>query len=127
MSFLRDDAVGRRISRRLLRVKCFLVHLIATIVIAVGMTAAADRSLISKAAVDVVIPAAILVFIAHALWITYQESTDLIVRQEAGRADDDWDEKPKHDGRLVLGDDGELVEIDPDDLDEPYEAKRKRD
>lgn len=113
-----DNAVESRVSSRLLRVKRFFVHLIVTLVVAVGLTAASARGWVANEAADALIPAAILIFVAHALWLAYQEATYMIVQQETG---DDWDEKPKRDTRLAVGDDGELVEID-----EPHAEKRKR-
>jgi hypothetical protein len=101
----------------LLRIKRLFVHLVATLVIAVGMTVAAQRFDVPKSAAEVVIPAAVLLFIAHALWLMYREGQQFIIRQEIERerADAEMDEKPKREERLALGDDGELIEITDDE------------
>jgi hypothetical protein len=117
------DMVDKRIHRRLLKWKRLAVHLIFTFVIAIGLTIAIEGGNLSRD-FEFVIPAAVLLFIPHALWVSYGEMRNFIVRQEyerTGLSVDDTDEKPKHGSRLMLDDDGELVEyIDIEDEKSKY-------
>jgi hypothetical protein len=120
---------NRPLRGRVLRIKRLFVHLVATIVLALAITAGVDRFNVPRSVGDVVIPAAVLLFVARALWVSYQEATYFIVQQEAERErqrDESWsDEKPKR-GRLELGDDGELVEIVDDAEAELHDTEPKR-
>jgi hypothetical protein len=116
---------NRPLRGRVLRIKRLFVHLVATIVLALAITAGVDRFNVPRSVGDVVIPAAVLLFVARALWVSYQEATYFVVRHEAER-DESWsDEKPKR-GRLELGDDGELVEIVDDAEAELHDTEPKR-
>jgi hypothetical protein len=82
-------------------VKRLFVHLAATIALAVGLTILIEQRGASRD-LEFIIPLAILVFIAHALWLAYQVAQRVLGEQEAK-------EKPKRSERLADDDDGEVV------------------
>ncbi len=108
-----DNTVHDRVQRRLLKWKRLILHLILTLVIAIGLTMAIEGGGLSRD-FEFLIPAAVLLFIPHALWVSFCELRNVITRQEYERAGvslDDVDEKPKRGGHLLVDDDGELLEM----------------
>ncbi len=78
--------------------------------------------------IEGVIPAAILIFVAHALWVMYQEARNMILHQETERLSaESWsDEKPKRQ-QFRISDDGELIETtDWVEDTQPQKPKRVR-
>jgi hypothetical protein len=79
--------------------------------------------------VEFLIPVVVLVYIAHALWIGYQGASSFIVQQaierERRRTDAETAEKPKRGNRLILDDDGELVEVPDEALEQPAEKSKR--
>lgn len=126
MAHLNADVTQARISQRLLRYKRFMLHLVATVVVAVGLAVAVDRFGMPGNVQDILSPVVVLLLLAHAFWLMYAESATAITRQEmqAGQGNLEWEEKPKNDTQLAIGEDGELVEIIGED--EVYPDKRKR-
>jgi hypothetical protein len=108
-----DSGREKRIQNRLKRVKRLFVHLALTLMIVLGIIYAVDQLGISARIEDDMIPIVVLLFIAHALWVMYQEAENFITQQETQRADAP-EEKPKH--YLALDDDGELTEIIEDEM-----------
>jgi hypothetical protein len=108
-----DKLVLERVEKRLNGIRRLFVHLILTVVIALGLTWAVDQLGVPRKAEDI-IPLAVLLFIAHALWVMYTEMRYRIVQEELSRAqesDANLDDKPKRGGSFALDDDGELVEL----------------
>lgn len=122
--FRYDRFSGRRadrINQRLLRLKRLFVHLVLTVVLALSLTYTSNPAI--QSASDTLIPVIVLLFIAHAFKVMYREAEHFIVQQEMAAQDAELEEKPKRGGRLVLDDDGELVEIFSDD--EPEEKPKR--
>lgn len=118
---------NERAGKRIYRLKVLFVHLVATLVIAIGVRVAMDRFNLSRD-VEAVIPAAILLFVAHALWVMYQEARNMILQQETERlrVESLSGEKPKRQ-QFRIGDDGELVETtDWVEETQPQKPKRSR-
>lgn len=115
-------SVNERAGKRFFRLKVLFVHLVATLVIALGVTLAMDRFNLSRA-IEGVIPAAILLFVAHALWVMYREARAWIIHQEM-RAETGSEAKPKRQ-QFRVGDDGELIET-TDWVEETQPQKPKR-
>jgi len=103
------------------RMKRLFIHLALTLVITLGIIYSVDNLGLPARVEDDIIPIVVLLFIAHALWLVYQEARYSIIQQEMQRsAGDDEAEKPKH--QLEISDDGELVEVFFDDA-EPEKVK----
>jgi hypothetical protein len=112
-----------RIERRLQRRKLLTLHVGLTILVALTVVWAVDVFNLPSKTQDVIIPAAVLLLIAHLLWTKYQDSGEAIIRQEIQREQQgDLYEKPKH--RMAIDDDGELTEIVYDQ--DAWEEKPKR-
>jgi hypothetical protein len=126
--YLDEEAVRERVRKRLTRLKLFAAHLVLTVAVCLTLTLAIDQAWLPKS-VEGLIPIVVLVYIAHALWIGYQEASNFIVQQEIERerrrADAEAAEKPKRGNRLILDDDGELLEA-PDEATEQPAEKSKR-
>jgi Co/Zn/Cd efflux system component len=104
-------AASKRLQSRLKRVKGLFVHLVLTLVLTLGIIYGVDHLGLAARTEDDVIPILVLLLIAHALWVVYQEAVHAITQQEMQNAglDDVMEEKLKR--RLGVGDDGELTEI----------------
>ncbi|MBZ0287243.1 MAG: hypothetical protein K8I30_06485 [Anaerolineae bacterium] len=100
-----------RLQKRLNRMRRVFIHLVLTLIIVLSITWAVEQTHVPRS-LENIVPAAVLLFIAHALWVVYQESSAFIVHQEMQRAgyDEDAREKPKR-GAFTIDDEGELVEI----------------
>ncbi len=106
---LDENAVQERVTRRLNRYKRLLAHLLITLVLVAILSWANFQ-------VNILVPAVVLLFIAHALWVAvYQEAKETIIHQEMERARQSapaaFAEKPKREQHFSLKSDGELVEI----------------
>jgi hypothetical protein len=118
-----SDRIERRVEKRLRRRKHLFIHLALTLLFVLVATWFVDLFGAPRQIEDVIIPAAVLLFVARALWYIYQESGSFIIQQETERERyAEPDEKPKH--QMAVGDDGELAEIAYDDDD--WEEKLKR-
>jgi hypothetical protein len=126
--YLDEEAVRQRIQKRLRRLRLFVAHLVLTVIVSLGLTLATERAWLPKS-LDGLIPIVVLVYLAHALWIGYQGVSGFIVQQEMEReqrrADAEAAEKPKRGSSLILDDDGELMEV-PDEVVEQPAQKSKR-
>lgn len=114
-----SDRIEHRVEKRLRRRKHLFIHLALTLLFVLAATWFVDLFGAPRQIEDVVIPAAVLLFVARALWYIYQESGSFIIQQETERERyAEQAEKPKH--HLAIGEDGELTEIayDEDDWDE---------
>ena len=103
----------KHMQSRLNRVKRLFAHLALTLVIVLGIIYSVDHLGVPARIENDLIPIFVLVFIAHALWVVYQEAVHTITRQEMQHEADYSAEKPKR--HLALDDDGELTEIIYDD------------
>jgi hypothetical protein len=116
---------SERANRRLRRLRLLFVHLVLTIILALGLTYLSNLEPFSLSifggevhipgAADSVIPVVVLLFVAHALWFVYREARNFIVRDEMPRQETVLQEKPKREQHFVLDDDGELVEVPVED------------
>jgi hypothetical protein len=126
--YLDEDAVRERIQKPLKRLRFFFAHLVLTAVVALGLTLAIEQAWLPKS-VEFLIPTAVLVYIAHALWIGYQGASSFIVQQaierEQRRANVEAAEKPKRGNHLILDGDGELVEVPDEALEQPAEKSKR--
>jgi hypothetical protein len=110
-----EGSTQQRIQQRLNRMRRLFAHLVLTLLIVLGIIYSVDHLGIPPQTEDDLIPIVVLLFIAHALWVGYQEAGQFITQQETQRGDsyDELDEKPKH--HLGVGDDGELTEVISDE------------
>ncbi len=123
-----ENVIRERAAKRLSRFRRLIVHLGLTVVIALGLTFAIDQFRLPRV-VEVVIPLAVLLFIAHAFWLMYVAARDRITEQEFERERQRRADraraavsKPKRAQHFSLSDDGELVQVD----DSPEYEKTKR-
>lgn len=120
-----DDEVRQRVRNRLTRIKRFFLHLVVTIIACLALTLGINQFGLSRS-LEPAIPILVLLYIAHAISLGYQETVSFIVQQEMGRVERSDDisieEKPKRGQALVLGDDGELEEV----LERPTHETRQR-
>lgn len=106
--------VEERIQKRLLRRKLFSLHAGLTILVALATVWAVDVFNLPDKTQEIIIPAAVLLLIAHGLWSKYQDGVERIIREEMQRGEPgDFYEKPKH--HMAIDDDGELTEIVDDE------------
>jgi hypothetical protein len=114
-----------RLRKRLNRMRRVFIHLVLTLIIALSITWSVEQ-MNAPRSIENLVPVAVLLFIAHALWVTYQESSAFIVHQEMQRTgyDEDMSEKPKR-GAFTIDDEGELVEI-VDDAAQDEKLKHNR-
>jgi hypothetical protein len=115
-----DTALSERVHHRLWRLRRLVIHLVITLILAVSMSLILEQPNAPEV-LETLIPAVVLVFIAHALWFSYQEAQRYIVQQESNREEAGLSEKPKRGVRMSLSDDGELIE-----LPEAFDEKPKR-
>jgi low temperature requirement protein LtrA len=108
--------VQERIEKRLNRFRRFFGHLVLTVIIALGTTKLVE-DLGAPRQWENIIPVAVMIFIAHALWLMYREVKQMIIQQELQReqqTDLVWSDKPKR--YYVAEDDGELVEVTAEEI-----------
>lgn len=117
------DRLQDRIDKRLRRRKLLSLHVGLTILIALATVWAVEVFNLPSKAEDIVIPAAVLLLIAHVLWSKYQDAANTIIQQETLREQQmDAYEKPKH--HMAVDDDGELTEVIYDENDLEEKSKR---
>lgn len=127
-----ENEVRDRITWRLARLKRLFIHMGITLVVVIGLTFALEQRAI-PADLEVLIPAAVLLFIAHAFWVMWLEAKHYIVQQEMSSQHTERQEKLKHSEIVGIGDDGELVELPEDEIgttrgeDEDFEQDWNRD
>jgi len=117
------ESLNNRIEKRLRRRRFFFLHAGFTVLLTLAVLWAVDVFNLPPKTQDIVIPAAVLLLIAHLLWSKYQDTNDAIIQQELRRERQYQQmEKPKR--HLMVSDDGELSEVVEDDWDDRNEKAK---
>lgn len=120
MSFERSDydTIHERAAKRIARIKRLFIHLMVTVGLAIGITVAVDRLGAHRNFEDIMLPATIILFVAHAVWLMATEASNYALLVEMMRAQQQPPAKQKRKRQLperLIASDGEVLEIVSDE------------
>lgn len=110
-----NEILQQRVRQRLRKMQRFFIHLLVMVGGSMAFGIAAENSDTLNNYAIIIIPALVLSFIAHALWLAYHTAADRMMQQEMSQQQFAGYDKPKRkrhlEERLLETADGEIYEV----------------